>query len=33
MGFTALKVGSTGALTLMLNVVVVAHCPEIGVKE
>jgi hypothetical protein len=29
---TALKVGVTFGLTVMVNVVVVAHCPAVGVK-
>jgi hypothetical protein len=31
-GATALKVGIALALTVMVNVVVVAHCPGLGVK-
>jgi hypothetical protein len=31
-GPTAAKVGTVGALTVMLNVVVVAHNPAVGVK-
>jgi hypothetical protein len=32
MGATAVKVGVTCGLTVMVKVVVVAHCPEFGVK-
>jgi len=31
-GATALKVGVTFGVTVMVNVVVVAHCPIVGVK-
>ena len=31
-GATAVKVGVTFGLTVMVNVVVVAHCPAVGVK-
>ena len=31
-GATALKVGVTFGLTVIVNVVVVAHCPAVGVK-
>ena len=31
-GATGLKVGVTLALTVIVNVVVVAHCPAVGVK-
>ena len=31
-GATAVKVGVTCALTVIVNVVVVAHCPALGVK-
>ena len=31
-GATALNVGVTFGLTVMVNVVVVAHCPAVGVK-
>jgi hypothetical protein len=31
-GATAAKVGVTFGLTVMVNVVVVAHCPAVGVK-
>ena len=31
-GATAVKVGVTFGLTVMVMVVVVAHCPEVGVK-
>ena len=31
-GATAVKVGITLVLTVMVNVVVVAHCPAVGVK-
>jgi hypothetical protein len=31
-GATAVKVGVTFGLTVMVNVVVVAHCPALGVK-
>ena len=29
---TAANVGKVGALTVIINVVVVAHCPTVGVK-
>ena len=29
---TGLKVGVTGVLTVIVRVVVVAHCPAVGVK-
>ncbi len=32
MGATAVKVGVTCGFTVMVNVVVVAHCPALGVK-
>ena len=32
MGATAVKVGVTCGLTVMVKVVVVAHCPAVGVK-
>ena len=32
MGATALKVGVIFGLTVIVNVVVVAHCPAVGVK-
>ena len=31
-GATGLKVGVTAAFTVMVNVVVVAHCPAVGVN-
>ena len=31
-GATAAKVGVTFGLTVIVNVVVVAHCPAVGVK-
>ena len=31
-GDTAVKVGVTFGLTVIVNVVVVAHCPAVGVK-
>jgi len=31
-GATALKIGVTFGLTVIVNVVVVAHCPAVGVK-
>ena len=31
-GATALKVGVTFGLTVIVNVVVVAHCPAVGVN-
>ena len=31
-GATAVNVGVTFGLTVMVNVVVVAHCPAVGVK-
>ena len=31
-GVTGVKVGVTFALTVIVNVVVVAHCPAVGVK-
>ena len=31
-GATAVNVGVTLGLTVMVNVVVVAHCPAVGVK-
>jgi hypothetical protein len=31
-GATAVKVGVTFGLTVMVKVVVVAHCPAVGVK-
>ena len=31
-GTTALKVGVTFGLTVIVNVAVVAHCPAVGVK-
>ena len=31
-GATGLKVGVTVGLTVIVNVVVVAHCPAVGVK-
>ncbi len=31
-GATAVKVGVTGGFTVMVSVVVVAHCPALGVK-
>ena len=31
-GATAVKVGVTCGFTVMVNVVVVAHCPALGVK-
>ena len=31
-GATGLKVGVTLVLTVIVNVVVVAHCPDVGVK-
>ena len=31
-GATALNVGVTFGLTVIVNVVVVAHCPAVGVK-
>ena len=32
MGTTALNVGVTFGLTVIVNVAVVAHCPAVGVK-
>jgi len=32
MGATAVKVGVTCGFTVIVNVVVVAHCPALGVK-
>jgi hypothetical protein len=32
MGATAVNVGVTFGLTVIVNVVVVAHCPAVGVK-
>ena len=32
MGATAVNVGVTCGLTVIVNVVVVAHCPALGVK-
>ena len=32
MGATAVNVGVTCGFTVMVNVVVVAHCPALGVK-
>ena len=32
MGATVVNVGVTSGLTVMVNVVVVAHCPALGVK-
>ena len=32
MAATAVNVGMTKGLTVMVNVVVVAHCPVVGVK-
>ena len=31
-GATAVNVGVTFALTVIVNVVVIAHCPAVGVK-
>jgi hypothetical protein len=31
-GATALKVGTTFGVTVMVKVIVVAHCPAVGVK-